>query len=104
MTKYADIHYLNNRFILSGELDFYNVMLIYKKSKKLLARPAVLEFDFTAVKNSDSAGLALILEWIKYARNNNKPITFISLSDKILSLAQASGLYNLIPTGCSQSQ
>lgn len=93
----ADIVKKENRIYLTGTLNFYNVMSIYQHSLSLLNTPA-LEFDFSGVESSDSAGLALIIEWIKYAGRKNKKIKFHHLSKDILSLATAADLDKLIPT------
>lgn len=94
--KQADITLNHNSFAVSGNLNCFNVMSVYKKSLVQLNNVPALEFDFSAVKSSDSAGLALIIEWIKYAKNSNKPIKFHHLSSHILALAKAAGLDMLI--------
>ena len=94
--KHADIDYQEDKFIVSGDLHFSNVMAIYKKSSKNLSKNPVLEFDFSNVRSSDSAGIALIIEWIKFAKLTNKEIYFHSLSSDILQLARAAGLEKFI--------
>lgn len=93
MTKLADITFQNNVFTLTGELDYSNVMSVYQKSLPHLNNNATTyTFDFSQVKDSNSAGLALIIEWIKAARRQQKKIQFKSLSPELLSIAKVSGL------------
>lgn len=94
--KQADIIFQENKFLISGELNFANVMAVYKKSLPQINKSTALEFDFSALKSSDSAGLALIIEWIKFAKANNKSIRFAHLSRDLLSIARAAGLGSLI--------
>lgn len=96
MFKQADIRLSGNVFAVSGDLNCFNVMAVYKKSLPQLDKLPALEFDFSTVKSSDSAGLALIIQWIRYANSQNKPIYFHRISSHILALARAAGLETLI--------
>jgi len=96
MLKTAEITFNNHTCLVSGELDFSNVMSVYAKSVPQLEASPKLEFDFSQVKSSDSAGLALMIEWIKFAARRNKPIHFSHVSRDMMSIAKASGLDNLI--------
>jgi phospholipid transport system transporter-binding protein len=95
MKKTADITLQDNRLLISGDLHFSNVMSVYKKSLQQSQQCPELVFDFSQLKSSDSAGLALIIEWIKLSREVNKPIRFTHLSDHIMSLAKAAGLADM---------
>lgn len=95
--KKADITYAANQFYVSGELDFSNVMSVYQKSLPLLKRQHDYVVDFSNVSHSNSAGLALLLEWLKFANANQINLTFKSLSSDILSIAKAAGVDKLLP-------
>ncbi len=96
MHKQAAINFKDNTFYLSGDLAFNNVMQIYASSLPQLEKNAKLDFNFSELKSSDSSGLALIIEWIKYARENNKPISLKYVSKDLLSIAKAANLDNMI--------
>ena len=66
--KQAAIIFKQGKIFISGNLDFFNVNLIYEKSVNELQRSPQLVFDFSEVRSSNSAGLALIIEWFKYAK------------------------------------
>jgi phospholipid transport system transporter-binding protein len=100
----ANVTLTEGKFLVTGELSVYNVMSIYKKSMRQLAMcrgknnkiKSVLYFDFTQLKASDSAGLALIIEWIKFAKRHHEELHFSALSDDIMSIAKAAGIHELI--------
>ena len=87
---------MDNRFVIVGKITCYNAMTIYKKSLSYLTKAPALEFDFAEVRSSDSAAIALIIEWLKFAKSNTKTIHFYNLPQELLSLAKAAGLQLLI--------
>lgn len=97
MTRQADIKIENNVAAISGDLDFSNVMSIYQQSQKLFAAAqAEIIFDFGALKTTNSAALALIINWMRLAKKQKKNIQFRNLSNDIMSLAKSSGLDKVI--------
>lgn len=96
MQKQADIQLQDNQFLLTGELSFFNVMAVYEKSLLLLNQHPEFHFDFSKLISSDSSALALIIEWVKFAKIQNKKIHFHFLPEKLLSIARVSKLENLI--------
>ena len=97
MLKNADITFNENRFLVSGDLNFSNVMSVYENSLNQLHHCRELRFDFSQLRSSDSSGLALIMEWIKFARQHQKAVHFSHLSQDLMSLAKVSGLDKIIP-------
>ena len=79
-----------------GELDFSNVMAVYRKSLLQLANCPEFNFDFSQLKSSDSSGLALVIEWIKLAKQKNKRVRIRHLSQDLLSIARVAGLDKII--------
>lgn len=96
MTKQASIEYKNNEFVLSGELDFCNVMSLYAKSLAHIAESKHLIFNFAQLTTSSSAGLALMVEWVKMAEREQKTIEFKSISADLVAIAAVSGLDKII--------
>lgn len=92
MEKTANISMEGRQFFVAGDLHFSNVMPLYEKSLQSILACPELVFDFSQLKSSDSSGLALIVEWIKLAKQQNKPIQFLHLSQDIMSIAKAAGL------------
>ena len=82
-SKQATVALKANALYLSGDLNVHNVMNIYINSLSYLRVQPNLQFDFSEVNSSDSAGLALMLEWMRYARKNNKTLQFKHISSAI---------------------
>jgi phospholipid transport system transporter-binding protein len=51
--------------------------------------------DLGGVGNADSAGLALMLEWIKISRSRKTSIKFRNIPQQLLNLAKLSGIDKL---------
>ena len=96
MKQIADITLDNQTLYLIGDLDFYNVMSVYEKSLVLLKNNPAYHIDFSGLKTSDSAGIALILEWLKLAKHHHKKIQLNNLSANLQSIANVSGLRELL--------
>jgi phospholipid transport system transporter-binding protein len=50
----------------------------------------------SAVTHADSAGLALLLEWLRYGKLNNKPVRYQNLPAQLQSLAAISEVDTLL--------
>ncbi len=50
------------------------------------------------VTHADSAGLALLLEWLRTAGEAGESLTFHDLPEQFISIAQVSNLADLLPT------
>ncbi len=88
----------DNTIKISGALIFATVSSLWEQSKKLFTTPAKqLFFDFDAVTQSDSAGVALLLAWIRIARVQQKEISFLSLPEQMRAIARVSGLEAILP-------
>ena len=86
------------RFQLAGELSFASVPQIYAQGHTLLAdRAATLVLDLSSVERTDSAGLALLVEWLRQARHQRKDLRFQNIPAQLLAIAKASGLENILP-------
>ena len=59
---------------------------------------ATLKLDFSRVETSDSAGLALIIEWIKSARQRQITLHLEHLPKQVLSLAKLGGVNTILDT------
>jgi phospholipid transport system transporter-binding protein len=76
---------------LSGDLTFAT---IDKKTVRLIDFKQInceLVIDLAQINNSDSAGLALLIEWIKLCAASNADIRFKNIPQQLLTLASLSG-------------
>ena len=92
----ASISYQNSRLMVSGDLSFLTVMKLWNESLPLLSQCTNLDFDLSNVISSNSAGLALLLEWIKYAKRVNKPVAFHYLPAQLNSIIAVAGLKQIL--------
>jgi phospholipid transport system transporter-binding protein len=84
-------------FILKGVLDFQTVPGVWQHGLTLFGEAPNLVLDLQQVSRSDSAGLALLIEWMRFARRQNKPISFINMPAQMLAIARASSLDSILP-------
>ena len=89
----------DGRFVLRGRLDFHTAPGALERSRDLFADHASIEVDMTEVQKSDSAGLALLLEWVNWARNYVREIRFVNIPDQITAIAQICEVENLLTAG-----
>jgi len=86
-----------NRFHLKGELSFKTVNTIINEAKSLFLSATELDIDLAGVTRSDSAGLALLVEWMRIASATSRPISFRNVPDQMMAIAGTSGLDKLLP-------
>lgn len=87
MNQAAQIQIENGHLLVSGDLDFRNVVLLWNNSLPLLANCSEFKFDLSNVSVSKSAGLSLLIEWIKLAHREKKSISFKNIPSKLMSIA-----------------
>ena len=85
--------------LLHGELSFNTVIPLISKGEELMDVAPALIIDLKDVTRSDSAGLALLVEWMRSARHKNKDIIFRNIPPQMLAVAKVSGLDLILPLG-----
>jgi phospholipid transport system transporter-binding protein len=85
------------RFRVSGDLGFATVPALWKASRSPLESAVEPRVDLGAVTNVDSAGLALLIEWMRWARAAGTAIVFSNVPAKLAALATMSELDELFP-------
>ncbi|MGZ5007814.1 MAG: STAS domain-containing protein [Methylobacter sp.] len=78
-------------FIIDGDLTFATIDKQSLTSFSFLRAASEVTVDLSRVANTDSAGLALMIEWIKYARHNRTQLSFKNIPEQLLNLAKLSG-------------
>lgn len=89
----------DGRFALKGDLEFETAPEVLERSRDLFADHASIEVDLTEVRRADSAGLALLLEWVNWARNYVREIRFINIPEQITAIAQICEVENMLTAG-----
>ena len=80
---------------VTGPLSFDSAGETLLKSQPWLKAGRRLKFDLAGVTRTDSAGLALIVEWVKEARGCGGDAQFVNVPPQLLALATACGLASL---------
>ncbi|MBT5231309.1 MAG: STAS domain-containing protein [Methylococcales bacterium] len=81
---------------LKGELTFETVPALLPSVKNLMQGSAVI-VDLEDVTRADSAGLAMLLEWVFLAKKKQIEVTLTDLSVQLLAMARVSGLDEILP-------
>lgn len=86
---------------LSGSLVFATAGEILATSRDLFTGGSGISIDLDGVTDVDSAGLALLLEWLRWGQAESRSVHFTSLPDKLLAIARLSGVEEMLVTGNS---
>lgn len=89
----------SGRFAIRGDLTFQTATAALEESKELFADHAIIEIDLANVRRSDSAGLALLLEWVNWAKNYVREIRFKNIPKQVISIAQISEVDDMLYKG-----
>lgn len=87
------------RFALEGDMNFETAERILRASETPFDQYTRLEVDLAGVEDADSAGLALLLEWITWANHTVREIRFTSIPDRIIAIARTTEVDPLLYRG-----
>lgn len=86
-------------FALSGVMGFRTAGRILRASEGMFEEHTRLEVDLGGVMHTDSAGLALMLEWITWANHTVREIRFLNTPEKITAIARTTEVDDLLTRG-----
>ncbi len=89
------------RILIDGELSFNTARIALEQAENIFADLTELNIDLSSVSRSDSAGVAVLVDWMRYAKQNNKEVVFHNIPAQILAIASASGLDEVLPVASS---
>lgn len=93
MSEYAFTARGDGAFEITGLLTFATVPELLQQSRAWLADDhRELAIDLGGVTRADSAGLALMIEWLRLARSRNRRLRFIHIPEQLQNLIRVSGL------------
>ncbi|WP_295387618.1 STAS domain-containing protein [uncultured Thiodictyon sp.] len=87
----------DGRARVEGALDFDTVPSLLKAGDLLLRGPGAFQIDLGGVAAANSAGLALVLEWLDIAHSRQLSLHFLNLPDSLRRIAAFSNLEALLP-------
>jgi phospholipid transport system transporter-binding protein len=84
------------RFRVGGLLDATTVTRLLEDGQARFQGVSDISVDLAGVTESDSSGLALLLEWLRLARKGNQRIRFEHVPQQIIALARISEVDDLL--------
>jgi len=90
----------NGRIELSGVLDHASVTQMLAQSADWFGGKT-LTISLQGVTQSNSAGLAMLLEWQKIARQKQVALQYHALPEQLRNIARAYGVDQLLPVSAA---
>jgi phospholipid transport system transporter-binding protein len=84
------------RYALRGALRFQTVPALWRETQGRLGAAPTLTVDLEGVAEVDSAGLALMVEWLREARKAGRTLRFENVPEQLLAIARVSRLEGLL--------
>ncbi len=82
---------------VSGDLTFSSVTPLLAESVEYFEPQSALLIDLAAVTHADSAGVALLLEWMQMAKRQNLKLSFSHIPAQMWTIIDVSGLAQRLP-------
>jgi anti-anti-sigma factor len=82
---------------ISGRIDLTNVVQICAKSEKLIDSLSKVQVDLSGVVYADSSSLAMLIDFIRSAKQQHKDILFCNMPQFMLDLGRVCGLDSILP-------
>jgi phospholipid transport system transporter-binding protein len=81
---------------LVGELGFATVSGLLKNTPRDFSANGDIKLDLSGVTRADSAGLALLVEWLRESVDAGRSIDFLHMPEQMLSIARVCGLADIL--------
>lgn len=88
----AELSIVDGSVNVSGVLNFDTVPALMKQAEQLFKSQNEVSVDLAGVTDSNSAGLALLLEMLRTIKMQNKSINFKNMPEQISIVASAYGI------------
>lgn len=88
-----------DRSRVSGELYFNTVSALLTVGSDAIAKGNAAVIDLAGVTDSDSSGLALLIEWLSVAKNAQRALRYENIPCQLQQLARLSEVEELIAPG-----
>ncbi len=85
-----------NNFSITGELGFATVSEAVSESSGLFDGDSEITVDLINVNHVDSAGIALLIEWLGIAKHQTKKLEYRNIPEQMLAIARISGLEGVL--------
>ena len=81
---------------VTGALTFETVPDLYRSSAGWFEGAGELILDLAQVERTDSAGLALLIEWLRRAQAANRTLRFANIPAQVQTLIRINGLQDAL--------
>lgn len=82
---------------INGEFGFATASSLLKQGQNLMDKQKALTIDLSGITGSDSAGLAVMLEWMDSYKAAGQQLHFLNVPESLLEIARVSNLIDLLP-------
>lgn len=89
----------NDRSCVTGVLHFATVAALLQPGTEAIAAGHAAVLDLGGVSDSDSAGLALLIEWLSVAKAASRSLRYENIPAQLLQLARLSEVEELLTAG-----
>ena len=84
---------------VNGVLHFSTVTALLRSGSEAIANGRAAVIDLSGVTDSDSSGLALLIEWLSIARAEHKSLRYENIPAQLHQLARLSDVEELLTAG-----
>ncbi len=84
---------------VNGVLHFTTVTALLRSGREAIANGRAAVIDLSGVKDSDSSGLALLIEWLSIAKAEHKTLRYENIPSQLHQLARLSDVEELLTAG-----
>lgn len=84
-------------FAVRGEMDFSSVESLWRQADEQFQGPAALQIDLGGVSRADSAGVALLVEWLCQAKERGQQLRFVNIPAQMTAIINVADLDELLP-------
>ncbi|MEO0615759.1 MAG: STAS domain-containing protein [Pseudomonadota bacterium] len=87
------------RFSLKGDLTFDTVARLLERGTRHFTEHSRIIVDMAQVGRTDSAGLALLMEWVGWANHSVREIRYENVPERLVSIAAISEVEGMLQAG-----
>ena len=103
MSEFQLIEHKHGEYRLVGEITFATVSRALAATAPLFGDGCRLRFDLKDVRRADSAGVALLIEWLRRARQAGGTVCYTHLPEPLKAMIRVGGMAELLPVDSSLS-
>ena len=97
--EYRFVEEVPGRFVLSGAFGYATARRILEEGSAAFESHESVVVDLSGVTQADSAGLAVLLEWVTWAHREGREIRFQQMPKAIRAIARISEVEGLLEPG-----